>query len=72
MKQNLDSVTKDELYYALLLMVHQHFANLDGWKNAGSKAPACPAFIRTPKAPPGAFFHARIALCKGKLSTNYS
>lgn len=30
MKRSLDSVTKDELYYALLLMVHQHFANLDG------------------------------------------
>lgn len=30
MKRSLDNVTKDELYYALLLMVHQHFANLDG------------------------------------------
>ena len=29
-EKNLDSVTKDELYYALLLMVRQHFANLDG------------------------------------------
>lgn len=30
MKRSLDNVTKDELYYALLLMVHQHFARTGG------------------------------------------
>lgn len=29
-ERSLDHVTKEVLYYALLLMVHQHFANLDG------------------------------------------